>query len=317
MNRWGITLPLGGVALPATRALVEQLESLGYTDVWTSEVAGLDAFSPLAMVAAWAPSLRLGTAIVPVYTRGPGLLAMSAAALAEIAPGRFVLGLGTSSPVIVEHWNSMHFEAPVAKVRDTVRFLRAALAGEKVTADYPTLAVRNFRLERPPEQIPPVMLAALRPTMLRLASQEADGVVTTWLSADDVCKVRAEVGVETELVARLFVIPTEDATTARAMARRMLTSYLTVPAYAAFHEWLGRGDELRAMHAAWQSGDRKGAGAAISDAVVDDLVVHGAPARCRQRIEEYVANGLTTPVIEVINPGGDAEEFVRSLAPHA
>ena len=94
MTRWGITLPLSGVPLPAHRELVERLPDLGYTDVWTAETAGTDAFSPLVLASQWSPSLRLGTAIAPVFTRGPALLAMTAAAVAECAPGRFALGIG-------------------------------------------------------------------------------------------------------------------------------------------------------------------------------------------------------------------------------
>src|SRR5947208_10198880 len=140
MSRWGITLPLTGVPLMAHRDLVRELPDLGYTDVWSAETAGTDAFSPLLLAAEWAPELRLGTAIVPVYTRGPGLLAMSAATVAEAAPGKFVLGIGTSSPVIVENWNATAFEEPFARSRDTLRFLRSALTGEKVSEKYETFA---------------------------------------------------------------------------------------------------------------------------------------------------------------------------------
>jgi probable F420-dependent oxidoreductase len=315
MARWGITLPLTGVPLPAHRDLVRSLPDLGYTDVWTAETSGTDAFTPLALVAEWSPALRLGTAIAPVYTRGPGLLAMTAATIAELAPGRFVLGIGSSSPVIVTDWNAAEFAEPYARTRDTLRFLRAALAGEKVTERYPTFPVRRFKLERPPEQPPRLMLAALRPGMLRLAAREADGAITNWLSPADVRTVRGTLGDEPELAARIFVCPTEDADAARALGRLLISSYLTVPVYAAFHEWLGRGDALKPMHEAWAAGDRKGANAVIPDEVVDDLIVHGSPARCRERVAEYVANGLTTPAIAILPTGADPVAMVRALAP--
>ena len=315
MPRWGITLPLTGVPLAAHRELVKELPSLGYTDAWSAETSGTDAFTPLALAAEWAPELRLGTAIVPVYTRGPGLLAMSAATIAELAPGRFVLGIGTSSPVIVENWNSGEFTEPFKRTRDTLRFLRASLAGEKVSEDYPTFSVRKFRLERTPEQPPRIMLAALRPGMLRLAAREADGAITNWLAPGDVPTVRAELGSSAELAARIFVCPTEDAEAARSLGRLLISSYLTVAVYAAFHEWLGRGPALRAMHEAWAAGDRAGANAAIPDEVVDDLIVHGSPARCRERVSEYVAAGLDTPVLALLPTGGDPVELVRALAP--
>jgi probable F420-dependent oxidoreductase len=314
-----MTLPLRGVPLPRQRDIIARLADLGYTDAWSSEVNGTDAFTPLALAADWAPALRLGTAIVPVYTRGPALLAMSAATVAGLAPGRFVLGVGTSSPPVVEAWNGMRLTEPYRRSRDTLRFLRAALAGEKVTEEYQTFSVTGFRLDSPPASPPALALAALRPGMIKLAAAESDGVITNWLSPADVRKVRSVAGEGSELIARIFVCPTGDATTARAIGRRLIAGYLTVPAYAAFHEWLGRGEELGPMQAAWASGDRKGALAAIPDRVVDDLVVHGPPEACRERIAEYQAHGLDTPVIAIVPPGetdhDDAAEAVKLLAP--
>lgn len=314
--RWGMTLPFSDRTLAGSRELVAELPKLGYTDVWSAEVNGADGFVPLALTAEWAPGVRLGSAIVPVSTRGPGLLAMSAATLADLAPGRFVLGIGASSPVIVEGWNAGEFVKPFARTRDTLRFLKAALSGEKVTERYETFEVRGFRLERAPETPPKIVLAALRPRMLHLAAAEADGAITNWLSPQDVRKVRAEIGPDVELIARLFVCVSEDAARVRELARRMLAGYLTVPAYAAFHEWLGRGDMLRPMREAWAAGDRKAALRAIPDELVDALVVHGDAATCRARIREYVENGLTTPVLAPIPVGGvPLERAVRDLAP--
>jgi probable F420-dependent oxidoreductase len=311
MDRWGITIPFFDETPIESKALIAELPELGYTDAWSAEVSGSDGFVPLALAADWAPALRLGSAVVPVSTRGPGLLAMSAATLADVAPGRFVLGIGASSPVIVERWNAGEFVKPYARTRDTLHFLRAALAGEKVAERYETFEVKGFRLERAPAVPPKIVLAALRPRMLRLAAAEADGAITNWLSPHDVRKVRAELGSKTELIARLFVIVSEDADRAREIARRLLAGYLTVPVYAAFHEWLGRGDVLRPMHEAWAAGDRQGAVKAIPDEVVD-----GDAATCRARIREYVANGLDTPVLAPLS-GGDVpvRQAVRDLAP--
>jgi probable F420-dependent oxidoreductase len=315
MSRWGLTIPLTGVPLTAHRELVEQLPDLGYTDAWTAETAGTDAFTPLVLASQWAPQLRLGTAIVPVYTRGPGLLAMQAATVAELAPGRFVLGIGASSPVIVSNWNAAPFEEPFARSRDTLRFLRSALAGEKVSEKYDTFAVSKFRLERPADPPPSIMLAALRPGMLRLAAREADGAITNWLAAPDVPKVRSVIGPDVELAARIFVCPTEDAEAARGLGRMLISSYLTVPVYAAFHDWLGRGEALAPMHEAWAAGDRQKANQVIPDAVVDDLVIHGSVESCREQVQSYVDNGLTTPIIALLPTGGDPFEQVRGLAP--
>jgi probable F420-dependent oxidoreductase len=317
-SRWGITLPLQGRTLTEQREIISSLADLGYTDAWSSELSGIDAFTPLVLASQWTDEIRFGTAIAAIYTRGPALLAMTAATLADLAPGRFVLGIGTSTPVVVEQWNAIPFEAPYQRSRDTLRFLRAALTGQKVTEQYETFTVSGFRLERPPAVTPGLALAALRPQMVKLAADEAGAAITNWLSPADVAAVRAAAGQDCELIARIFVLPTTDADLARTIGRRLLTAYLTVPAYAAFHEWLGRGELLRPMHQAWTAGDRRGASAAIPDEVVDDLVIYGDLAACRERVDAYREAGLDTPVIAIIPPPGlDSVDAVRGLAPPA
>ena len=177
-TRYGMTVPFGG-PLHEQADRFRELSELGYTDAWTAEADGHDGLTPLSLASVWAPDLRLGTAILPVYTRGPALLAQSAAALASAAPGRFVLGIGSSSNVIVERWNAIAFEEPYQRVRDTVRFLRAAFTGEKVTEDFESFEIRGFRLGEPPEQPPPIVVAALREGMLRLPAGKPTGRLST------------------------------------------------------------------------------------------------------------------------------------------
>jgi probable F420-dependent oxidoreductase len=319
-QRYGMTIPFDGVPLHAQRDWIVELEQLGYTDVWSAEANGADAFTPLALASVWAPSLRLGTAIVPAFTRGPACLAQSVASLADAAPGRLAFGIGTSSNVIVEGWNGIPFEKPYQRTRDMVRFLRAALAGEKVTMETDSFNVRGFKLGVRPEQPVPILIAALREGMLELAGREGDGAIVNWLSADDVTTVAPIVqaagdGSPKEVVARIFVAPTADADTVRAMGRFAIAAYLNVPVYAAFHEWLGRGEVLGDMWRLWKEGDRKAALAAIPDQVVDDLIVWGTPEQCREHIGRYVANGVTTPALAILPFGLDARQAIRDLAP--
>jgi probable F420-dependent oxidoreductase len=250
---------------------------------------------------------------------------MTAASLAEAAPGRFVLGIGASSPAIVTDWNAVPFVDPYGRCRDVLRFLRRALSGELVDEAYPSFTVRRFRLERPPPTAPPILLAALRAGMLRLAAAEADGVILNWLAAEDLPKVRAELGAARpgfETVARIFVCPTGDSGYARTVGRRLIAAYLTVPAYAAFHRWLGRAEALQPMWRAWAEGDRRGAAAAVPDEVVDALVLHGAPDACRAAVARYVDGGVHTPVLALLptpefERGGGAalRETLAALAP--
>ena len=316
-RRHGVTVPLGGVPLHELKPWYEELVALGYTDVWSAEAGGHEGLVPLTLAAAWTPTLRLGTAILPVYTRGAATLAEAAASMCQAAPGRFALGIGCSSPTIVENWNAVPFEKPYQRVRDTIRFLRAALSGEKVTADYETFSVKGFRLDVPISEMPPILVGALRGGMLRLAGREGDGAITNWLSPADVPKIVEQVGSDKEIVTRVIVLPTTDFDTVRAIGRRVVAAYLTVPAYAAFQEWLGRGDALRPMNEAWNAGDRARALELVPDALLDELIVHGSPAECARGVEEYAKAGVTTTAPMINAQGDQLRDVLRALAPTA
>jgi probable F420-dependent oxidoreductase len=318
-----MTVPLPGHLHTHQEKLVE-LADMGYTDIWSAEADGADAFTPLAMAAAWEPRLRLGTAIVPAYTRSPACFAQSVATLADAAPGRFAIGVGSSSNVIVQKWNGIPFEEPYKKVRDVVRFLNDALSGEKVTHTYDTFTVDGFRLGIRPEVKPAILVAALREGMLKLAAREADGAIINWLSPEDVRTVAGVVqsaagGVPKEIVARIFVCPSTNTEVVRAAARFAIAAYMNVPVYADFHRWLGRGDAFEGMWANWKAGDRKAALAAIPDEVVDQLIVHGSPEYCRDRIRQYFDNGVTTSSLAIMpfDPELIYWDAVRSLSPSA
>ncbi len=318
MQRYGMTIPHDGAPLHAQRGWIEKLAELGYSDLWSSEANGTDGFTPLALASIWAPRMRLGSAIVPAFTRGPATLALCAASLAEAAPGRVVVGIGSSSNVIVERWNDIPFERPYQRTRDVVRFLRRALLGEKVTEDYETFSVHGFRLGRVPEQPPAIMIAALRPGMLRLAGRESDGAIINWLAAEDVKQVTPyvhEAGPDKEIVARIFVCVSTERERVRKMGRMAIAAYLNVPVYRAFHEWLGRGAQLGEMWRRWDAGDRAGALEAIPDEAVDEILVHGSAEQCRAHIQRYVDNGVTCPVLALLPFGLDPREAAAELAP--
>ena len=324
-QRFGLSVPLMGVPLHEHREALRRAERAGYTDLWSLEVDATDAFTPLALAAAWTERMRLGTAIAGTFTRGPMTLAMTAAAMAEAAPGRFVLGLGTSSNAIAEEWNGIPFAKPYTRTRDVFRAVKTALAGQRVNVETDTTHVANFRLTRPVPGPVPIFLAALRERMLRLAGAEADGVLINWLAPEDVPTVVREVrrgaaragrdpdGVE--VACRIFLCVSENVEAARQIARRYIAAYLTVPVYADFHRWLGRGEALRPMQEAWAAGDRRGATAAIPDEVVDAVFVAGDAATCRRKLQAYVDAGVQTPIVYIVPVSPDWNEQGReSLA---
>jgi len=330
-KRWSLSVPLDGFTLAEHAEVAREAERLGYTDAWSYEADGLDAFAPLAVVGG-ATRMRLGTAIVNVFTRGPATLAQSAAGLAEIAPGRFCLGIGAGSQPIVEAWNGGTFNRPATRVRETALFLRQALAGERVVFLGETFAVNGFRLSRPPAQPVPIHVAALRPGMLRVAGEVGDGAILNWLSVEDVPKsvavvreAAAKAGRDpaaVEILARLLIDIDPPGPESDVAARRHITAYLNVPVYRHFHEWLGRGPALEAMWSAWERGDRKGAVAAVPHAVISDLLIRGSMAEIRAHVRRYLDAGIDTAFLQLATQEPDPARrrdallmAIRALAP--
>ncbi|MFV0534618.1 MAG: LLM class F420-dependent oxidoreductase [Cumulibacter sp.] len=320
-NRFGVTIPLGGLSLPEHAAAYAAAAEAGYTDLWSSESNGADAFIPLAHAATLQPQLHVGTAIVPAYTRAPGVVAMQAATLAELTDQPLQLGIGSSSMPIVSNWNGIPFDRPLTRVKDLLEFLRRSFDGERVSMKSHSFDIDGFRLGLMPKRRPRVLVAALREKMLRLAGTHSDGVILNWLSAEDIQQVTRYVndGRDTpaDVVARIFVIPTADRTEAENMARRAITAYLNVPTYADYQAWLGRGPKLQSMWDAWRSGDRKRALAEVSSEVVDELFIHGTAEECRAHIQRYVDAGVTVPVLSIYPTTRPIADVLRELGPRA
>ncbi|MGA8805294.1 MAG: LLM class flavin-dependent oxidoreductase, partial [Solirubrobacterales bacterium] len=222
-QRWGLTVPLTGLSLPDNEDLVRRAEAAGYTDLWSGETNGPDGFTPLTLASAWTDQVRLGTGVVGVMQRGRALLAQEAAAAADASGGRFALGIGASSDRIIEGWNGMPFEKPLSKMSETIDFLRTALSGERADG--------GFKLERAPEERVPIIVAALRGKMLRLAVEKGDGAFTNFLPLAGLPKVTGELAgapQSFELLCRFFCIPGEREQV-EPLARFMFSSYITVP----------------------------------------------------------------------------------------
>jgi probable F420-dependent oxidoreductase len=325
----GVTIPFDGLPLHEHRQALARLWEAGYREVSTGEVNGADGLTPLILAAAWQPGLGVSAAVVSVFTRGPALLAMTAAALADAAPGRARFGIGASSDRIVEGWNGVPFERPYSKVANALAFLRAVLGGDRAPADVAERAGSDgFRLGRVPEQPPTLMVAALGPRMQKLAAARADGVVLNWLGAGDVGFVREaaahverEVDRPFEIETRVFVIPGDDAATELA-ARRQIAAYLTVPVYANFQRWLGRGPALEPMIAAWRAGDRKRATELVPDEAVEELFITGSPERCAAGVRRYLDAGVDVASIALLPPPGsemtaaEQVDFLCALRAH-
>jgi probable F420-dependent oxidoreductase len=326
-RRSGLTIPLFGYSLGEHADIVREAEELGYTDLWSYETAGIDGFSPLVYAAAFTRQARLGTAIVSAYTRGPAIMAMSATAVAQVAPGRFVLGIGASTEAIVQGWNGVAFERPVSTVRESIRRMRQALGGERMSLQPDARGA--FKLDAAPPQPVPIYGGALRARMLRMVGEVADGVVINFLPPGAVPQVLAEVRAGAlaagrdpdalDVVSRntLCIDGLNDAT--RAVARFILAVYVSSPPYEAFLRWIGLSEMIDPFLAKWRAGDRQGALAEMPDELITSLLIVGDVDACRARLQEYRDNGVRVPCIMPFSGAPDARgsvmRAVRELSP--
>lgn len=315
MQRLGVTVPLPGFDVKAACDLAGRAEDLGYTDAWSAEVSGPDGFSVASAVGVSTSSIRIGCAIAPSFTRSPALIAMSALAASQASGGRFCLGLGASTPTIVENWMGVPFEKPLARMRETVEVVKRALAGEKVDLDGETVRVKGFRLEGAPAEVP-LFLAALGPKMTDLANDVADGIALYAVNEEGV-RIARKAAPDLELVARLICIPDQPEEEVKGFARFLLTPYIAADGYNSWIARQGFEDEAKAVKKAWDARDRSAAVEAVSDRVVDAFVISGPAAACKERLESLREAGLDTPILLLIAQQGPASalEMVEAMAP--
>jgi probable F420-dependent oxidoreductase len=315
-TRWALTVPFTGIPLRDQRPLIERAEAAGYDDLWSGETSGPDGFTPLALAAAWTKSLRLGTGVVNAFTRGPAVLAQHAAALQDASAGRFCLGIGSSSNVIVERWNGVPFRKPLTKVRETVEALRPVLRGERGPG--------GFKLESAPDPPPPIYIAALRERMLRMAGAIGDGVFVNFLPLSALPTVMREVHAgereagkdegSSDVLCRFFCVP-QKPEQGLPLARWMFAAYATVPVYEAFFRWLGWGEAIDPMVEAWRAGERERARELAPEGLIREIFIFGDADAQKERLGRYVAGGISTPVLTPICPPDRVSETIDALAP--
>lgn len=306
--RLGASLPLPP-DLGMCRRVAERVEPLGYESVWIADTgAGPDAFVVSAVAAQATKRARIGTAVIPIYTRALPVLAAGAGSAAQLAPGRFILGLGISSETIVDTWGGVPFRQPFTRMRETVDILRRMLAGERVTAKGRTVRTANFRLVSPPPAPVPIYIAALMPPMLELAGEIADGVILNFMPVEAVPRMLEHVRIgaerakrnpaDLEVVSRFQCVVTDDKAAARGALRHMMGPYFATSVYNRFVAWCGFGEEAREIDAGWRAKDRGRNLGAVTDEMVDRIAIIGSADECRERLAAFVAAGVTTPMIQ-------------------
>jgi probable F420-dependent oxidoreductase len=331
----GLALPLN-LLLPVSGLVdvARQAESLGYDRVWVAEAGTNDAFGVLTACACATERVGLATGVLPIFTRTPSLMAQSAATLQDVCCGRFTLGLGVSSPVVVQSWNAVAWDRPLARIRDYTGVVTELLAGAKVSRDDGLYPVRGYRLLlHRPEPAPPVVLGALGPKMLAAAGEVSAGALLNFVGVHGVADALAQVkagaarsGREDEVRTAAFVrvCVTDDVAAAEAFARREVMGYVTVPSYRAAFARQGWGEACEEVMRRWESGDRRGAAASLPDDMVTALVLYGDAAGVAERFEAFRDAGVDEPIAFLCSgqtdPAAASAELqatMRALAPGA
>ena len=318
-QRIAVTLPAGTSVLD-TIERVKWAEEHGYEDGWMSDAGPPDSLTLMAALAGHAPSLRLGIAVVPVYSRTPAVLAATADTLGQLMPGRVIIGLGASSHTIMDQWHGVPMKKPLTRVKETTIMVRSMLAGEKSNFDLSTLYSKGYR-QPPLEQRVPLYLAALRPKMIEMAAEVGDGVILNMWPKGALPKMIEHVHVgarragkdpaEVEVVNRYLVLVTDDKEVAVEVFRARMAPYYATPVYNAFLAWAGYEEVAATIFAGWAERDREKTMGALSYDLANEIAVIGTADECRERIRWAGETGIHTHIIAPLST--EAEEIRRTF----
>jgi F420-dependent oxidoreductase-like protein len=303
---------------------VRLAERLGYHSVYTTHLAGRDSLTVLAAYAHHTERMRLGTGVLPIYSRTPAATAQQAVAVDDMSDGRLTLGVGLSHQVTVENWYGDKIGKPASEMREYVRILRALFAGEDPPQDTKKWRTRFRFMGVEPRADLPIYVAGLSPKMLELAGELADGVVL-WLCTPDyirdvvvshVREGRRKAGKDLngfDIVAAVPTAVTSEVDGARATLRADLVPYFMLPFYRKVIERSGYDADVRLFDEAMERGDHGAAATAISDGFLENLAAIGPPDIAAATVERYREAGATSPCIGAI-PGTDFSDALEALA---
>ena len=311
----GVSLPVQEeLTAPQYVELARTAEEEGLHTVFVGEIAGLECFAALGMLASATSSIRLASGVVSIYTRSPVLTAMGFATIASLAPGRIAAGLGTGSHVVVRDWHGGKLSQPRIRMREFIAAFREALSGHRVDRAGETLSVSDFRLRIPRDgSAIPVLMGSFNASMLRLAGAIADGVILSFCPSEELPGRVAEVHAgaieagrdpsQLEIALYMSAYAGDDLDAALERFRRLVLQYAVQPTHrAGFTESI---PELERATVLWNSGERRRAAALIPDEAVLRLCPIGSPDDVLARLEATRAAGVTLPVLapQSLSPG--------------
>lgn len=336
--RTATTIEASGAPWGETVDFVVEAERLGLDVCWVAEAWGSDAPSPLGYLAARTERLLLGSGVVQVGPRSPALIAQTALTLQEMSQGRFLLGLGSSGPQVLEGLHGVPFAHPLGRMRETVEVVRAVMTGEKVRYEgrhvvlpLPGGEARPMRVSVSADERVPIYLATLSPRMLRLTGEVADGWLGTSFvpegaatSLEPMAEGAAAAGrtlADLDLCQGAEVAFADDPADLDAMLderRAGLAFSLGGMGSASrnfYHDAYARqgfADVAAEVRALWQAGRRDDAAAAVPRAMVAATTLIGTEDGVRARLAVWRDAGITT--VRLYPAGADLGARLETLA---
>jgi alkanesulfonate monooxygenase SsuD/methylene tetrahydromethanopterin reductase-like flavin-dependent oxidoreductase (luciferase family) len=308
-------------------------DDLGYHSFWLPEAWGYEVFTLLTEMAVQTKRIQLGTGIINVFSRTPGLIAMSAATVDEISGGRLILGVGTSGKNVIEGFHGRPFDKPLSQVRDVIKVTRALLAGQKESDAGATLAqYRPFKLEMTPVRPTlPIYVAALKQKAIEQIGECADGWIPTFWPYDELSEGRSWIAAGAARAGRdaskivtapfttLLPLGLEGGST---MARQLIAFYIGGMGdyYIELLTRFGYGEDCKKIAGLYQDkATRAQATAAVTDAMIEALTIAGDPAHCLSELKRRRSLGMDLPILNLPTnmPWEMVEAFIRGMAPSA
>jgi probable F420-dependent oxidoreductase len=332
----GIALP-PHLELPVREyvSIAVEAERLGYGRLWATEAGSADAFALLTACAGATRSIQLATGILPIQTRSPALTAQASATLQDFSGGRFTLGLGVSTPVVISGWNGLPWEGKLSRLREYVVTVKRLLSGQTVEREHGWYPMKGSRLlMHLPEAPVPVVLAGLGPAMLALAGEIADGGLVNYLGAAGIGEAVERVktaakerdgGADPSVAAFVrAAVVSGSAEDARTAAQREVMAKVIVPAYRRSFISQGWGEACERALALWNSGERGAAARSLPEEMTSSIVLIGSAADVHARFAAFRETRLDEPVLYAIaterQPERARAQFLatmRALAPAA
>jgi F420-dependent oxidoreductase-like protein len=311
----------------------QEADDLGYDSIWIPEAWAYEAFSLLTELAIHTKNIRLGTGIVNVFSRSPGLLAMHAATLDEISEGRFMLGLGTSGANVIEGFHGVPYKKPLTRLREYIQVIQTLIAGKRLTEAEVTLwDLRHFKLEMTPvRDRVPIYCACLNDKAIQMVGELADGWMPTFWPYEQLDKGKALLAAgaaksgrnveDIEIAPFTTVIPMPKEEDSHGMARGAISFYIGGMGvyYHAMLSRMGFAENADLVRDLYQANKRKEAAAAVSDELMQALVIAGDPDFCRERLGQWREHGVGLPILGMPTDMGPelCSMYMQVMAPAA